>query len=145
MPTTNDLFGLSDNTQGAVQSATGAGDTTGIFPALTQQQQPQDLFATPFSQMGAYGKIATVGQGLGAFSSLANIYAGFKAMKLQKQQFQFQKDAFNKNYNAQVKDYENTLKQRWAARSNSAAARGGSFESMSSYVGSRALAPSDGG
>lgn len=110
-----------------------------------------DSFVTPFSGDGGAGggwtgmdfgqKMGAVTQGLGAFSSLANIYAGFKAMKLEKDKFKFSKDAWNKNYNAQVKDYENTLKDRWAARRSANAARGQDFQSMSTYVGERALAP----
>lgn len=80
-----------------------------------------------------------IGQGVNAFSSLANIYAGFKAMKLAKSKFRFQKDAWNKNYNAQVKDYDNTLKDRWTARNASAQLNNRSFESMGSWVGSRAI------
>jgi hypothetical protein len=99
----------------------------------------QNLATTPWSDLGAYGKMGVIGAGAGAFSSLANIYAGFKALKLQKNQFKFQKQAWNKNYNNQVKDYQNRLTDRWSARSNSAAARGGSFASMGNYVGSRAL------
>jgi len=98
-----------------------------------------NLWAQDWNQLGSVGKLGVVSQGLGAFSNLANIYAGFKAMSLQKKQFQFAKDAWNKNYNNQVKDYENTLKDRWAARNASAGARGGSYESMGSWVGSRAM------
>lgn len=92
-----------------------------------------------WGQLGTVGKLGVVSQGLGAFSNLAGLYAGFKALSLQKKQFEFAKDAWNKNYANQVKDYENTLKDRWAARNASAAARGGSYESMGSWVGSRAL------
>lgn len=83
--------------------------------------------------------VKMVGEGLGAFSSLANIYAGFKAMKLAKDQFKFQKNAFNKNFAASAKDYSNTLKDKWAARSASNAARGKSFGSMNSYVAPREI------
>jgi hypothetical protein len=98
-----------------------------------------DPLSTKWADMGAYGKMGVVSQGLGAFSSLAQIYAGFKAMKLAKDQFKFQKEAWNKNYQAGVKDYENTLKDKWAARSASAAARGTDFQSMSSYVDPRKI------
>jgi hypothetical protein len=106
-----------------------AGTGTGAATDLT----------TSFGDMSAYGKMGVVSQGLGAFSSLAQIYAGFKAMKLAKDQFKFQKEAWNKNYQAGVKDYENTLKDKWAARSASAAARGTDFQSMSSYVDPRKI------
>jgi hypothetical protein len=115
--------------------------------ALLNQQGGQGGLnvTTPFADMGAYGKIGTISAGLGAFSSLAQIYAGFKAMKLAKDQFKFQKEAFNKNYQAGVKDYENSLKDRWAARSASASARGSSFQSMETYVDARAIGGDSGG
>lgn len=85
------------------------------------------------------GTFGAISDGLGAFTSLANIYAGFKALKLQKDQFNFSKEAWNKNYNNQVQDYENNLKDRWAARNASAQVNGRSFQSMDAYLGERAL------
>jgi len=102
-------------------------------------QQGQNPLLMDFNQLGALGKIGAVSQGLGAFSSLANLYAGFKALNLQEKQFKFARDAWNKNYANQVKDYENTLKDRWAARDASARSRGGTYSSMASWVGERAL------
>jgi hypothetical protein len=102
--------------------------------AVIPQDSSQGFGDLPFTQqMGA------VTQGLGAFSNLASLYAGFKALSLQKKQFRFARDAWNKNYANQVKDYENTLKDRWAARNASAGARGGNYQSMAQWVGSRAL------
>lgn len=107
-------------------------------------QQTNPLMQS-WGQLGALGKVGAVSQGLGAFSSLANIYAGFKALKMQEKQFDFAKESWNKNYNNQVKDYENTLKDRWAARNASAGARGGSYETMGNWVGSRALTGQEAG
>ena len=134
------------NPSGAQQSGgimdPGSPNFAGNGTSLGGMENP---LTTSFADMGAYGKMQTVSQGLGAFSSLAQIYAGFKAMKLAKDQFKFQKEAWNKNYQAGVKDYENTLKDRWAARSASSAARGTGFESMSNYVQPRALDSSGAG
>lgn len=105
-------------------------------PAVPGAQNPLTM---NWNQLGALGKMGVVSQGLGAFGSLASLYSGFKALKLQEDQFDFTKQAWNKNYNNQVKDYENTLKDRWAARNASAAAGGQSYESMGSWVGSRSL------
>ena len=103
---------------------------------LPQQQNP---LLMDYGQLGTLGKIGVVSQGLGAFSNLASLYAGFKALSLQKKQFQFAKDAWNKNYANQVKDYENTLRDQWAARRASAGARGGGYQSLGGYLGDRAL------
>ena len=123
------VFGVGDVSG---PGSTGTGGTPGLFNDLT----------TKFADMGAYGKLKTIGAAADGFSSLAQIYAGFKAMELNKKQFKFQKDAYRQDYNANVKDYDNQLKDRWAARAASNAARGRSFESMDSYVGDRKLAES---
>jgi hypothetical protein len=126
------------NPQGAQQSGgimdPGSSNFAGAGTSLTAGTS-----GGGWSSMTGYGKMQGISQGLGAFSSLAQIYAGFKAMKLAKDQFKFQKEAWNKNYQAGVKDYENTLKDRWEAKSASAAARGGSYESMASFVEPRAI------
>lgn len=110
----------------------------GAYPA--QAQQAFDAAnMSQWSQMPMAEKLGVVGQGLGAFSTLAQIYSGFKALKLQKDMFKFAKDSWNKNYNNQLKDYENELKDRWASRRSSQAARGGGYDSMESWVGDRRL------
>ena len=119
-----------------VQGQSGMND--GVTTALTQQQGQNPLLMD-YGQLGTLGKIGVISQGLGAFSNLASLYAGFKALSLQKKQFQFAKDAWNKNYANQVKDYENTLRDQWAARRASAGARGGGYPSLGSYLGDRAL------
>jgi hypothetical protein len=78
-------------------------------------------------------------QGLGAVTGLANLYAGFRALGMQEDQFDFQKEAWNKNYNNQVKDYENRLRDRWAAVRNAREARGKSYQSLDAYLGERSL------
>ena len=111
-------------------------------------QSPQDFYGvgggaasadTGWSGLTLPQQFGVVSQGLGAFSNLASLYAGFKALSLQKKQFEFAKDSWNKNYANQVKDYENTLKDRWAARNAWAQNNGRTYESMASWVGSRAL------
>lgn len=102
----------------------------------------QSPWMMDWGQLGIGGKLGVVSQGLGAFSNLANIYAGFKAMKLQRDQFNFAKEAWQKNYNNQVKDYENTLKDRWTARAAGYIAGGGdpnNLTSMGSWVAQRGL------
>jgi len=92
-----------------------------------------------FSQMGNLFGSEKFATGAGAFSTLASMYAGFKGLGLAKDTLNFQKGAFNKNFNASAKDYENTLKDRWTARNASAGARGQSFQGMDQWVGDRAI------
>ena len=79
--------------------------------------------------------------GISAFSTLAGLFAGFKGLGLAKDQLSFQKKAWNKNYDAQVKDYENTLKDRWAARNAgwSNQQTGSNLGGMDKWVGSRSI------
>lgn len=120
----------------------GFGESWGGVPYMAGQGgygSQQAAGPTGWGQLGVAEKFGVVNQGLGAFSNLASLYAGFKALSLQKKQFQFAKDAWNKNYGNQVKDYENTLRDQWAARRASAGARGGSYQSLGGYLGDRAL------
>jgi hypothetical protein len=85
------------------------------------------------------GGMEGIGQGVSAFANLANIYAGFKSLGLAKDQLQFSKSSFNKNFNAQAQSYNNELKDRWTARNASAQARGQSYESMDSWLSGRQI------
>lgn len=135
-------FGLDWLKQGVQNSPNDAGNTVGQFPELDLLNQNNASGA--WGDMDFTGKLGAVGTGISAFSSLANIYAGFKAMKLAKSQFKFQKDAWNKNYNAQVKDYENTLRDRWTARDASAQLNNRQFSSMEDWMSPRQIAPTTG-
>ena len=99
-----------------------------------------DAWATlPYNQLGGLGKMSFWANGIGAFAGLANIYAGFKALKLQQQAFDFQRKSWKMNYANQVKDYENQLRDRWAARNAAAAARGRNFQSLGDWLNQRSL------
>jgi len=127
---TNNNFGL-----GSMPGSSGAAVAQ---PGMWQGMQQWGKQAG--SKIG--GVLGSTGfqQGMGAFSTLANMYTGFKSLGLAKDQLNFQKKAWNKNYQAQVKDYENTLKDRWTARNASARTRGGSqMQGMNEWVGDRAI------
>lgn len=134
---------------------------TGSMPGSQGAVQPGgglfDSFKNIFSGggndgQGSFGRVGDIvgsegfQSGLGAFSTLADMYTGFKSLGLAKDQLSFQKKAWNKNYQAQVKDYENNLKDRWAARNASAEARGGStMPGMNEWVSDRAIGGGSGG
>ncbi|QHJ80082.1 MAG: hypothetical protein [Caudoviricetes sp.] len=69
---------------------------------------------------GAFGNlgmnIPTFQLGLGALGSLANIYGGFQANKLAKDQLSFTKDVTNTNLNNQIKSYNTQLEDRARSR-----------------------------
>lgn len=69
---------------------------------------------------GAFGNfgmnIPTFQLGLGALGSLSNIYGGFQANKLAKDQLSFAKDITNTNLNNQVKSYNTALEDRARSR-----------------------------
>lgn len=72
------------------------------------------------SGAGAIGQlgmnIPTFQLGLGAVNSLANIYGGFQANKLAKDQLSFTKSVTNTNLNNQIKSYNTALEDRARSR-----------------------------
>lgn len=60
--------------------------------------------------------IPTFQLGLGALGSLANIYGGFQANKLAKDQLNFTKSVTNTNLNNQIKSYNTALEDRARSR-----------------------------
>lgn len=74
---------------------------------------------TPFmsgsaNQLGM--NVPTFQLGLGALGSLANIYSGFQANKLAKDQLNFAKSVTNTNLNNQIKSYNTALEDRARSR-----------------------------
>lgn len=70
--------------------------------------------AGSFGQLGM--NIPTFQLGLGALGSLANIYGGFQANKLAKDQLSFAKNVTNTNLNNQIKTYNTALEDRARSR-----------------------------
>lgn len=66
------------------------------------------------SQLGM--NIPTFQLGLSALGSLSNIYAGFQANKLAKDQLSFTKDITNTNLNNSIKSYNTQLEDRARSR-----------------------------
>ena len=63
-------------------------------------------------------------QGLGAFTSLANLYGMFKNLKLQNKAFKFGQEGTKRNFNANATGFNNQVDQYQGAREASALARG---------------------
>lgn len=114
------------------------------MPGASFAQQEGGFFGEGIGKIGDVLGSEQFGQGVSAFSTLANIYGGFKSLGLAKDQFRFNKKAFNLNFNAQAQDYENTLKDRWAARNASAEARGQSYTGMNEWLSGRTIARTGG-
>lgn len=66
------------------------------------------------SQLGM--NVPTFQLGLGALGSLANIYSGFQADKLAKDQLNFANSVTNTNLNNQIKSYNTALEDRARSR-----------------------------
>jgi hypothetical protein len=90
---------------------------------------------------GLWGTLGSEGfqTGVSNFANLANIYMGFKSLGLAKDQLDFTKGAFNKNFEAQATSYNNQLKDQWAARNASANVRGENYQGMDSWLKDRKI------
>lgn len=96
-------------------------------PAMSYQPgMTMGDFSSPSSTssfMGGGGLTGQLGMnvptfqlGLGALGSLANIYGGFQANKLAKDQLSFTKDITNTNLNNSIKTYNTALEDRARSR-----------------------------
>jgi hypothetical protein len=99
------------------------------FSSSAPQSPPLTGGAGSFSGLGM--NVPTFQLGLGALGSLANIYGGFQANKLAKDQLSFTKDITNTNLNNQVKSYNTALEDRARSR---AVAEGRDQSSADAYI-----------
>lgn len=75
---------------------------------------PTSFLSGSANQLGM--NVPTFQLGLGALGSLANIYSGFQANKLAKDQLNFTKSVTNTNLNNQIKSYNTALEDRARSR-----------------------------
>lgn len=75
---------------------------------------PTSFMSGSANQLGL--NVPTFQLGLGALGSLANIYSGFQANKLAKDQLNFTKSVTNTNLNNQIKSYNTALEDRARSR-----------------------------
>ena len=75
---------------------------------------PTSFLSGSANQLGL--NVPTFQLGLGALGSLANIYSGFQANKLAKDQLNFTKSVTNTNLNNQIKSYNTALEDRARSR-----------------------------
>lgn len=92
-------------------------------PGMTLGDYSSPTGAASTFGTGASGAAAGLGMniptfqlGLGALGSLANIYGGFQANKLAKDQLSFTKNITNTNLNNSIKSYNTALEDRARSR-----------------------------
>lgn len=95
---------------------------------------PASFMSGSAGQLGM--NIPTFQLGLGAIGSLANIYGGFQANKLAKDQLNFTKSVTNTNLNNQIKSYNTALEDRARSR---AVAENRDQSSADAYVAANRL------
>ena len=121
LPTSSYDFGMG-NTAGVSIPTYGAGGFG--MPSL---QVPGST-----SGFGGIGfNMPTAQLGLSALGSLANLWGGFQANKLARDNFNFTKDITNTNLNNSIKSYNTNLEDRARARG---AAEGQTADQIASYV-----------
>ena len=78
-----------------------------------------------------------LGAGMGILQGLGSAYMGMQQYGLAKEQLQFSKDSFNKNYAAQAKMTNAMLEDRQRAR---VAANPGAYQSVGDYMAQSRIA-----
>lgn len=122
MPTSTPLGGTPTNAQ--IFSDIGGQAPQGIFGGIGQWLKDSGAFGTRDQQGWA-------GPALQGVSSLANMYMGMKQYGLAKDQLAFQKDSFNKQYDANRTLTNSRLEDRQAAR---VASNPGAYQSVGDYM-----------
>lgn len=145
----------------AGQSGLGIFGNTGQMPLNYSQSSPQLFYNPVNSQMGLPGmqgleSLSTYGQpnvtannlvpqtdyanmfqgisqGLGAFTSLAQIYGMFQSLGLQKKAFKFAQEGTKRNFNAQATAYNEAVASKETARHAAAARNNQDYNSMYAY------------
>lgn len=79
------------------------------------------------------GMFQGISQGLGAFTSLAQIYGMFQSLGLQKKAFKFAQEGTKRNFNAEATAYNEAVASKETARHASATANGQDYGSMYAY------------
>jgi len=79
------------------------------------------------------GMFQNISQGLGAFTSLAQIYGMFQNLGLQKRAFKFAQEGTKRNFNAQATAYNEAVASKETARHAAAARNGQDYNSMYAY------------
>jgi len=74
-----------------------------------------------------------ISQGVGAFTSLAQIYGMFQSLGLQKKAFKFAQEGTKRNFNAQATAYNETIASKETARRAYATANGQDYNSLYAY------------
>lgn len=96
---------------------------------------PAGGWGAPAGSAGNFGGLGmnmpTLQLGLGALQGLANLWGGFQANKLARDQFDFTKGITNTNLNNSIKSYNTSLEDRARARG---AAEGQTAQQIASYV-----------
>jgi len=74
-----------------------------------------------------------ISQGLGAFTSLAQIYGMFQSLGLQKKAFKFAQEGTKRNFNAEATAFNEAVASKETARHASAAVNGQDYNSLYAY------------
>jgi len=100
----------------------------GAFPA-----QANAAFNAQNPGMDFAGGMQNFSQGVGAFTSLAQIYGMFQSLGLQKKAFKFAQEGTKRNFNAQATAYNDAVASKETARRASTADRGQDYSSLYAY------------
>ena len=96
--------------------------------------------AIPQPGFDTVGMLQNIGQGVGAFQSLASIYGMFKQLGMQKKAFKFAREGTKRNFNASATAYNSEVARRHEINSNYAANRGEDYGSLANYSAGKTVA-----
>ena len=108
-------------------------DTDRYFALQSRRLDQQDQM---LNNQGFGMNMNTFNAGIGGLSALSNMYNGYQANKMAKEQFKFNKGVTNTNLMNQIQSYNTALKDRINARSHM---QGDSQEKTDKYIQENSL------
>lgn len=128
-----DILGMMDlnvgqASLGDIARYSGMGDAMNIGWNRFSDAVSNSKFAKAYGDMPFTDK---VNAGIGLLGTVGGLYNGWNTNKLMKDQLNFQKQAFNKQYQASVNQYNTSLEDRQRAR---VASNPNAYQSVSDYM-----------
>jgi hypothetical protein len=121
-----------------MMSGSGAEYPTTEYSGINLRSTPKGVGSNPYGVFSSKDpqtgemQLGKLGQGIGAFTGLANAYLGWQQFSIAKQQMDQNKKIFNLNFANQAQTTNTALEDRQRARVASHAA--GGVESVDSYM-----------
>ena len=133
------LDAVNSNNQGMMPGMTKNSPSYGSASSMNYTAPGLNKTGGSWKNASGQQKLGMIGEGVSAFGTLAQLYLGFKAMGAQKEQFKFQKGAWEKNFAASLKAYDNQVLDNYNKYAQGNQYFGNAYDDKETYTAARSL------